>query len=142
MADRVEVRRRGLGPEPLPQLGDVAQPAADSLELLVDVDCLAAPAEHGRQVRLALLLEALQYHEPLHEALDEVLGAAGLAAGGLLVLVDEAGVAAPGLHHRVQRRGHRGRGRRHGAILDSAAADSILTLYLERFSLVEVNQAV
>ena len=68
------------------QLGDVAQPAADSLKLLVDVDCLAAPAEHGRQVRLALLLEPLHHHEPLHGALDEVLGAADLT-GGLLVLV-------------------------------------------------------
>ena len=83
---RVQVRRRGLGPEPLAQLGDVAQPAADSLELLVDVDCLASPAEHGRQVRLALLLEPLHHHEPLHGALDEVLGAADLT-GGLLVLV-------------------------------------------------------
>ena len=63
--------------------GDVAQPVADSLELLVDVDSLAVPAEHGRQVRLALLLEP---HQPLHEALDEVVGAADLA-GGLLDLV-------------------------------------------------------
>ena len=86
LADGVQVRRRGLGPEPLAQLGDVAQPAADSLELLVDVDCLASPAEHGRQVRLALLLEPLHHHEPLHGALDEVLGAADLT-GGLLVLV-------------------------------------------------------